>query len=89
MAEGLKEFLEGVDKEKNQANVVQKLALSDNGLTDKGFSTILEGIHAQKVKKTPKSTTMHSLAYSKNELGAESLKSLQPLLRDIQEFDLS
>jgi len=89
MAEGLKEYLEGVNKEKNPANIVQKLALSDNGLTDKAFSTILQGILAQKSQKGAKSMTMHSLVYSKNELGDESLQKLQPLLRDIQELDLN
>jgi len=34
MAESLKEFLEAVNKEKNPANIVQKIALSNNSLTD-------------------------------------------------------
>ena len=32
---------------------------------------------------------MHSLMYSKNELGKESFNALKPLLRDIQELDLN
>ena len=34
MAESLREFLEAVNKEKNPANIVQKIALSNNSLTD-------------------------------------------------------
>jgi phosphoglycerate dehydrogenase-like enzyme len=63
--------------------VVQKLALSGNGLTDKAFGIILHGILAQKLQKSAKPMVMHSLVYSKNELGKESLQRLQPLLRDI------
>lgn len=83
MAESLREFLEAVDKDKNPSNVVQKLALTDNTLSDNAFATILQGIQAQKLQTSIKPMAMHSLVYSKNEFGKKSFLALQPLLREI------
>ena len=88
MAESLKVFVQNVDKDKNPSNVVRKLCLSDNGLTDEAFAKILEGFVIQNKQASRNTMQLHSLVYSNNELGAKSLEQISLLAEDIYEIAL-